>query len=85
MVGFTISLESEFTYNNCLFFVNNKVLYFHTLQTMHPPIDLPSCLSFLFLTIKKSNRKEKAWEQGCVGYRKVLSVNIEINLNLVVV
>ena len=32
MVGFTISLESVCIYNNCLFFVNNKVPCFRTSQ-----------------------------------------------------
>ena len=45
MVGFKILLES--IYNNCLFFVNKKVVCIHTLQTMHIPFNLPSHLSSL--------------------------------------
>ena len=50
-----ISLESTWIYNNCLFFVNNKVLYFHVLQPMHLPFGLPltSLLSFLLFLEKK--------------------------------
>ena len=51
----TISIESISIYSNCLFIVSNKVLYFHTLQTMHLPLGLPSHLSSLFLAIRKAS------------------------------
>ena len=38
----SISIQSVWVYSNCLFFVNNKVLYFCTLWTMHLPFGLLS-------------------------------------------
>ena len=59
MVGFTVSLES--IYNYSLFFVNNKVVYIHTLQTMHLP--LPSHLSSLLSFLKNKTKKKKKKKQ----------------------
>ena len=46
----------EFT-THSLFFVSNKVLYLHTLQTMHLPIGLPSHLSSLLPFLKNQPNK----------------------------
>ena len=48
---FTISL-GKFS-DDCLFFVNNTVLWFHTLQTMYPPLPFLSHLSSFLLFLKK--------------------------------
>ena len=56
MVGFTILLES--IYNNSLLFVNNKVVYIHTLQTMHLPLGFPSHLSSLLPFLKKMQQEQ---------------------------
>ena len=50
-----------------LLFVNSKVLYFRSLQTMHLALNIPSHICSLFLTIpnknEKTNKQQKQKEQ----------------------
>ena len=77
MVRFTISLES--IYNYFLFFVNNKVVYIYTLQTMHLPLGLPSHLSSLLPFLKNKTKQQKKKEQVTKKFseRKQAHVGIE--------
>ena len=59
MFRFTISLGSFRIYDDSLFFVNNTIVYFHTLQSVHLLLShLPSLLPFL-KTIPKKKQQEK--------------------------
>ena len=52
------------------FLVNNKVLYFFTLQTMHFPLGLPSHLSSLTIPNKKQTKKMTGTSHKKVSERK---------------
>ena len=45
-------------YDESLLFVNNKILYFRTLQTTRLPLSLPSHLSSLLTSLEKKKKQE---------------------------
>ena len=55
MFGFAIPVKSIWIYDDPLFFVNNKVLYFCTLQTMHLPLGFPFYL-FSLIASQTTNK-----------------------------
>ena len=63
MFGFAISLRNVSIFDDCLFFVNNKVLYFHTLQIMHLPLGLPSLLPFTKTNMKQQKQVTKKFSE----------------------